>query len=94
MTKNYPNQLNFFRVLCLISKSIFMIGVMDSNDSCDKFIILYILYKGIFHFRFWRFGTWFDVVIDDFLPVNELNQLIYCRNEVDGTEMIGPLLEF
>jgi hypothetical protein len=33
------------------------------------------------------------VVIDDFLPVNGLNQLIYCRNEVDGTEMIGPLLE-
>ena len=51
-------------------------------------------YNGLFHFRFWRFGTWFDVVIDDFLPVNECNQLIYCRNEVDSTEMIGPLLEF
>ena len=28
---------------------------------------------GIFHFRFWIMGSWYDVVVDDYLP--------YCTNE-------------
>ena len=50
-------------------------------------------YAGIFHFRFWFYGQWIDVVVDDKLPVNKNNQLIFCKNLVDKNEMFGPLLE-
>ena len=36
---------------------------------------------------------WVDVVIDDLLPLDKNNRLIFCHNSVDGNEMFGPLLE-
>lgn len=50
-------------------------------------------YAGIFHFRFWLNGEWVDVVVDDKIPVNQNNQIIFCKNLVDKNEMFGPLLE-
>lgn len=50
-------------------------------------------YSGIFHFRFWMNGEWVDVVIDDRLPVNNQNELLFCKNAIDKNEMYAPLLE-
>ncbi|GIZ00252.1 calpain-6 [Caerostris extrusa] len=48
-------------------------------------------YAGIFHFRFWLFDGWYDIVIDDRLPTID-GQLIYIKSR-DKNEFWGALLE-
>ncbi|XP_052800225.1 calpain-A-like isoform X2 [Mya arenaria] len=48
-------------------------------------------YAGIFRFRFWRYGEWVEVVVDDRLPTHK-GQLIFLRNS-DPNEFWAPLLE-
>ncbi|RHZ68636.1 hypothetical protein Glove_294g149 [Diversispora epigaea] len=48
-------------------------------------------HPGIFRFRFYRFGEWIEVVIDDYLPARN-GQLIYTHSK-DPKEMWCSLLE-
>jgi len=54
------------------------------NDKTDK-------YSGVFRFRFWRFGQWTEVLVDDLIPTREgLPIFTYSR---DIGEYWGALLE-
>lgn len=50
-------------------------------------------YTGAFHFRFWQYGMWKDVVIDDYLPVDRYGQLLFCKNRDTPNEFWSSLLE-
>lgn len=50
--------------------------------------------SGVFHFRFWRLGFWYDVCVDDYLPTNAANtELLFSHNDIYPNEFWVPLFE-
>jgi hypothetical protein len=48
---------------------------------------------GAYHFRFWKLGEWYDVAVDDYLPTNQLGELLFSRNDIYPNEFWVPLFE-
>ena len=40
-------------------------------------------YRGIFYFRFWQYGEWVEVVVDDFIPIMK-NKPVFVYSDDEG----------
>ncbi|CAG9855571.1 unnamed protein product [Phyllotreta striolata] len=67
-----------------LHKRLFFQIIPDDQEFDDK-------YAGIFHFRFWQYGKWIDIVVDDRLPTYR-GQLVYLHSS-DDNEFWSALLE-
>ena len=75
-----------------------LMGLMKNEDLLEYIIPPDNMEKinidvGVFHFRFWNLGHWYDVVIDDFLPINKHGELIFSYNKLHPNEYWVPLFE-
>uniref|UniRef100_A0A8C1XVL0 Zgc:136872 n=1 Tax=Cyprinus carpio TaxID=7962 RepID=A0A8C1XVL0_CYPCA len=72
------------------------VGALTSQKRIMKQVIndeqsFSVDYAGIFHFKFWRFGSWVDVVIDDKLPTID-GRLVFVQSKTPN-EFWPALLE-
>lgn len=82
---------NCFHVgaLMAFTKNEKLLSVLIPIDNLDRENIK----LGAYHFRFWKLGYWYDVLIDDYLPTNTSNELIFSYNKLFPNEYWVPLFE-
>ncbi|XP_044131189.1 calpain-8-like [Bufo gargarizans] len=73
-------------VACLTLNQDCLFCVVPPSQSFDKGY-----YAGIFHFKFWQYGQWIEVVVDDMLPIMD-KDLKAARSNASH-EFWCPLLE-
>lgn len=75
------------------------VSQLDYSKSYRFIVILYAgnFVAGKFRFRFWDFGKWRKIAVDDRLPTvrdqNGVNHLIFARNSDQPTEFWLSLME-
>jgi hypothetical protein len=74
----------------LLVPSVFSSDHVLANLLCKR---LFQKRNPVFHCRFWRFGVWNDVYIDDFLPIVHGESIMGAHSATDKNEMWVSLLE-
>ncbi|XP_060076489.1 calpain-5-like [Ylistrum balloti] len=68
-------------------------NLMRQVIPADAYLVGKPEYDGVFHCRFWRYGVWEDVYIDDYLPIVYDNVVYGAHSDTDENEMWVALLE-
>ncbi|XP_014251618.1 calpain-3-like isoform X2 [Cimex lectularius] len=50
-------------------------------------------YYGVFHFRFWKFGKWYEIIVDDLLPFEAASDVPLFSRDNHQDSFWCPLLE-
>ena len=66
----------FLAVILGLTQNVEVVAHVLPLDNAKKANIT----KGAFHFRFWKLGLWYDVIVDDYLPVDFQHNVLFTRN--------------
>ena len=90
LTLSSSHPLRYLAALTTIAtRPALLENVVPSNQSFESG-----QYAGIFHFNFWRYGQWEQVIVDDRLPFNmRENRLCFSHNEDEKNEFWSALCE-
>ena len=75
-----------------------LLGITKNREACARIMPMDNALKenmklGAYHFRLWKVGSWYDVVIDDLLAVDTGYNLCFCKNMNQKNEFWIGLLE-
>ena len=105
LDKAYDEHLNYFSAYDIYQGwmgNCFHVGALMAFTKNKKLLEIIIprdnlsrlsIDLGIYHFRFWKLGFWYDIVVDDYLPTNNQNELIFSFNKQFPNEFWVPLFE-
>lgn len=79
----------FLAVILGVTRNVEIISHIMPLDNAKRSNIS----KGAFHFRFWKLGCWYDLVIDDYLVVDNKHNVLFTRNITCPNEFWICLME-